>query len=87
MNSPMLSSKPTALETKMCGKMVVITSYFKDELQSLKKYYYASIWFMRKFTVKRDSSKNWNQKLYYLWSFEDTNIFSQKFTPVSDNFI
>ena len=42
---------------------------------------------MRKFTVKRDSSKNWNQKLYYLWSFEDTNIFSQKFTPVSDNFI
>ena len=66
MNSPMLSSKPTALETKMCDKMVVITSYFKDELQSLKKYYYASIWFMRKFTVKRDSSKNWNQKLYYL---------------------
>ena len=58
MNSPMLSSKPTALETKMCDKMVVITSYFKDELQSLKKYYYASIWFMRKFTVKRDSSKN-----------------------------
>ena len=58
MNSPMLSSKPTALEKKMCGKMVVITSYFKDELQSLKKYYYASIWFMRKCTVKRDSSKN-----------------------------
>ena len=42
MNSPMLSSKLTALETKMCGKMMVITSYFKDELQSLKKYYYAS---------------------------------------------
>ena len=26
MNSPMLSSKLTALETKMCGKMMVITS-------------------------------------------------------------
>ena len=38
MNSPMLSSKLTALETKMCGKMMVITSYFRDELQSLKKY-------------------------------------------------
>ena len=38
MNSPMLSSKLNALETKMCGKMMVITSYFKDELQSLKKY-------------------------------------------------
>ena len=32
MNSPMSSSKMTALETKMCGKMMVITSYFKDEL-------------------------------------------------------
>ena len=41
-NSPMLSSKLTALETKMCVKMMVITSYFKDELQSLNKYYYAS---------------------------------------------
>ena len=42
MNNPMLSSKLTPLETKMCVKMMVITSYFKDELQSLKKYYYAS---------------------------------------------
>ena len=43
MNSPMLSSKLTALETKRCGRMMVITCYFKDELQSLKKYYYAFI--------------------------------------------
>ena len=42
MNSPMLCSKLTALETKMCGKMMVITSYFKDELQSLKNDHYAS---------------------------------------------
>ena len=42
MNSPTLSSKLTALETKMCGKMMVVTSDFKYELQSLKKYYYAS---------------------------------------------
>ena len=32
MNSPMLSSKLTVLETKMCDKMMVITSYFEDEL-------------------------------------------------------
>ena len=37
MNSPVLSSELTALETKMYGKMMVITFYFKDELQSLKK--------------------------------------------------
>ena len=37
MNSPMLSSKLTALETKMCGKMMVVTSYFKNEWQSLNK--------------------------------------------------
>ena len=42
MNSPMLSSKLTALETKIFGKMMVVTSYFKDEVQSLKKYYHAS---------------------------------------------
>ena len=42
MNSPMLSSKLTALETKMCGKMMVVKYYFKNELQSLKKYKYAS---------------------------------------------
>ena len=42
MNSPMLSSKLTALETTMCGKMMAFTSNFKDELQLLKKYYYAS---------------------------------------------
>ena len=42
MTSPMVSGKLTALEKKMRGKMTVITSYFKDELQSLKKYYYAS---------------------------------------------
>ena len=42
LNSPMLSSMPTVLEAKMCGKIMVITSYFKDELQSLKKDYYAS---------------------------------------------
>ena len=46
MNSPMLSSKPTALETKMCGKMMVITFYFKDELQSLKNDHYATNWSM-----------------------------------------
>ena len=33
MNSPMLSSKLTALETKMRVKMMVIKSYFKNELQ------------------------------------------------------
>ena len=33
MNSPMLSSKLTALETTMCDKMLVITSYFKNEFQ------------------------------------------------------
>ena len=32
MNSPILSPKLTALETKICGKTMVITSYFKDEL-------------------------------------------------------
>ena len=30
-NSPVLSSK--LMETKMCGKMMVIASYVKDELQ------------------------------------------------------
>ena len=79
----LLSSKLTALETKMCGKMMVITSHFKDELQSLKKCDYASNWSIRNCTVERDSSKNQNQGyLYYLWSFEDTNLFSQKFTAV-----
>ena len=33
MGSPMLSSKLTALETTMCGKMMVNTSYFKYEFQ------------------------------------------------------
>ena len=33
MNSPMLSSKLTALKTKMRVKMMVIKSYFKNELQ------------------------------------------------------
>ena len=42
MNSPMLCSKLTALETKMYGKMMVIASYFKVELQSLKNDHYAS---------------------------------------------
>ena len=42
MNSPMLSSKLTALETKMCGKMIAVTYHFKNELQSLKKYKHAS---------------------------------------------
>ena len=42
MNSLMLSSKLTALETKICGKMMVITSYFEGELQSLKNDHYAS---------------------------------------------
>ena len=40
MNSPMLYSKLAALERKLYGKMVVITSYFRDELQSLKKDHY-----------------------------------------------
>ena len=60
MNSPMLSSKLTALETKMCGKMMVIISYLKNELQSLKKYYYASNWSVRNCIVERDSSNNRN---------------------------
>ena len=55
MNSPMLSSKLAALETKMCGKMMVVTYYFKNELQSLKKYKYASNWSMRNCTVNCDS--------------------------------
>ena len=42
MNSPMLCSELTVLKTKMCGKMMVVTSYFKNELQSMKKYNYAS---------------------------------------------
>ena len=42
MNSPMLSSKLTVLEIKMYVKMMVITSYFKDGLQSLKNDHYAS---------------------------------------------
>lgn len=33
MNNPILSSNLTALEKKICGKVVVITPYFKDELQ------------------------------------------------------
>ena len=33
----MLSSKPVSLETKMCDKMIAITSYFKNESHSLKK--------------------------------------------------
>ena len=40
-NSPMLSSKLNSLETKLGSRMMVITSHFKDELLSLKKYYYA----------------------------------------------
>ena len=42
MNSPMLNSNLTALETKTCGKMMVITSYFKNDLQSLKNDHYAT---------------------------------------------
>ena len=57
MNSPMLSSKLTALETKIFGKMMVVTSYFKDEVQSLKKYYHASNWSMRNSAAERDSTK------------------------------
>ena len=41
-NSLMLSTKLNALETKMSGKMMVIISYFKDELQLLKNDHYAS---------------------------------------------
>ena len=33
----MLSSKLAFLQTKMCGKTMAITAYFKDELQLLKK--------------------------------------------------
>lgn len=33
----MLGSKLAFLETKMLGNMIVITSYFKDGLQSLQK--------------------------------------------------
>ena len=42
MNSPMLTSKLIALETKICGKMMVITFYFKDELHLLKNDHYAT---------------------------------------------
>ena len=45
-NSQMLSSKLTPLETKVYGKMMKIISYFKDELQSLKNDYYATNLFM-----------------------------------------
>ena len=39
MNSPVLScSKRTALETKMCGQMMVITSYFKDGIEKWSLY-------------------------------------------------
>ena len=37
MKIPMLSSKLVSLETKMCDKMMAITSYFKNESHSLKK--------------------------------------------------
>ena len=57
MNSPVLSSKLTALETKIFGKMMVVASYFKDEVQSLKKYYHASNWSMRNSATERDSTK------------------------------
>ena len=65
MNSPMLISKPTALETKMCGKMMVITSYFKDESQSLKNDHLIDLCI--KFTLASDNfiqilnvpSKHW----------------------------
>ena len=33
----MLSSNLVSLETKVWGNMMTITSYFKEELQSLKK--------------------------------------------------
>ena len=72
-------SKLTALEAKMCGKMMVVTSYFKNELQSLKKYNYTSNWSVRNCAVKCDSPKN---RIY-----EDTTLLSKKFTPASDEFI
>ena len=37
MNSPTLNFKLAFLETKIWGKKIEITSYFKGELQSLKK--------------------------------------------------
>ena len=39
MYGPTLSSRLAFLERKMCGKTIAITSYFKDELQSLKKWF------------------------------------------------
>ena len=42
MNSPMLDSKLSFLEAKVCGKMMVIALYFQDELQSLKNDDYVS---------------------------------------------
>ena len=42
MSSSMLRSKLTAFETKMCGKRMIITFYFKNDLQSLKKDHYES---------------------------------------------
>ena len=86
MNSPVLCSKLTALETKMCGKMmVVITSYFKDELQSIKNDYYGSNWSMHSRALL--PYKNWNQNIdlllmklarYYPFILQ---------IPVWDNFI
>ena len=37
----MLSPKLAFFETKICDKRMAITSYFKDELQSLRKDHYA----------------------------------------------
>ena len=57
MNSPLLSSELTTLETKICDKMMVIRSYFKDELQLLKKYYYAFNSSMCNCTEEREPPK------------------------------
>ena len=58
-NNLILSSMLNGLETKTCGKMMVITSYFKGKLPSLKKYNY--VWSIRNCTVERDSFKSRNQ--------------------------
>ena len=45
---------------------MVVTSYFKNELQSLKKYNYTSNWSMSNCAVKCDSPKNRIQRVALL---------------------
>ena len=88
MNSPVLSSILTALETKIFGEMMVVTSYFKDEVQSLKNI----IMHLIDLCVTAQQSvtplKNRNQRVaLFFMKLDNITLFSQNFTPVSKNFI